>query len=196
MLPVPSEGITFVIGGGPSLKGFDFNKLDGYKIGANKAAIEAQCDCLVSMDSAYETRLRSEVEAFPGEVILAHVRPEGVSNRIPGAIYVKSVRNAGLSNDPSVVYGHNSGYAALNVAYLKGAKRIALLGFDMKMGDTKHFHSGYSWSKGAGNYKSWTRFFDHAAKILSAKGVEVINYIGPEGSALTQFPTRPLEELQ
>lgn len=43
-------------------------------------------------------------------------------------------RNApGLSTDPSVIHhGHGSGYTLLNLAYLMGAERIVLLGYDMK----------------------------------------------------------------
>lgn len=178
------------------MKGFDFSYLDGYKIGANKSAIVANCDCLVSIDRAYAERSTKEVREFRGEVILGYGRPDLVKGKLPNATYVKWNRAKGLSNNPEVIHGLNSGYAALNVAYLKGAKSIALLGFDMKMGSTKHFHEGYSWDSGAGNYKAWATLFDDAAKILGAKGIEVFNYVGPEGSALGQFPTRPLEELQ
>jgi len=188
--------VTYVIGGGPSLKGFDFSKLDGYKIGANKSAIVAKCDCMVSVDKTYAERSFKDIKEFEGEVILGYGRPTHVKNRIPNVTYVKWNRARGLSNDPEVINGLNSGYAALNVAYQKGAKNIALLGFDMKMGDTKHFHEGYSWDSGSGNYKAWAKLFDDAKTVLDRSGVEVINYVGPQGSALYQFPTRPLEEIQ
>lgn len=190
-----NQGITYVIGGGPSLKGFDFSKLNGYKIGANKSAILADCDCMVSIDRTYAERSAKEVREFKGEVILGYGRPDLVKGKLPNATYVKWNRDRGLSNNPEVVNGLNSGYAALNVAYLKGAKIIALLGFDMKMGETKHFHEGYSWDSGSGNYKAWAKLFDDAKIILDRNDVEVINYIGPKGSALYQFPTRPLEEI-
>lgn len=43
-------------------------------------------------------------------------------------------RNApGLSTDPTVIHhGHGSGYTLLNLAYLMGAERIVLLGYDLK----------------------------------------------------------------
>ena len=43
-------------------------------------------------------------------------------------------RNAsGLSSDPALIHhGHGSGYSLVNLAYLLGAKRIVLLGYDMK----------------------------------------------------------------
>jgi len=196
MLHLSSERIVYVIGGGPSLDGFDFSKLDGFKIGANRAAIVSKSDVLVSMDCTFEKRCRREIEEFDGEVILIHLRPELVKEKIKKAYYKKGNRSAGLSKDPEVVNGLNSGYAALNVAYQYGAKNIALLGFDMQTEGKKiHFHSEYTWQTGGGNYKSWTRFFDDAKRIFDRQGVTCTNYVGPNGSALTQFPTRPLEEL-
>lgn len=43
-------------------------------------------------------------------------------------------RNApGLSTDPAVIHhGHGSGYSLVNLAYLMGAERIVLLGYDLK----------------------------------------------------------------
>jgi hypothetical protein len=39
----------------------------------------------------------------------------------------------GLSNDPSYVHhGHGSGYTMMNLAYLMGAQRIVLLGYDLR----------------------------------------------------------------
>lgn len=43
-------------------------------------------------------------------------------------------RNApGLSADPTVIHhGHGSGFSMLNLAYLMGASRIVLIGYDLK----------------------------------------------------------------
>lgn len=39
----------------------------------------------------------------------------------------------GLSTDPDVIHhGHGSGYSLVSIAYLKGAERILLLGYDLK----------------------------------------------------------------
>lgn len=190
-----SKRVAYVIGGGPSLKGFDFSKLAGYKIGANKSALVANCDCLVSMDGQYARECYDELLGYPGEIILGLVRPEYENNKLPNATYVKSIRQRGLSKDPTVLYGLNSGYSAVDVAYKKGFTQINLLGFDMKMGETKHFHDGYHWANGAGNYSSWVGYFDDIKSVFTKEGITCINYVGPEGSALTQFETRPLSEL-
>ena len=49
-----------------------------------------------------------------------------------GINQLKSVAQPGLSRTQGVIHqGKNSGYQALNLAYLLGAKRILLLGYDM-----------------------------------------------------------------
>jgi len=189
-----SDDVVYVIGGGPSLSGFPFELLDGYSVGANKSAIIANCDALFTMDRNYANRAREEIVQFPGEKILG-LRHLGGHILIEDALYVQNDHRENLSTNPGLVRGLNSGYGALNVAFLKNAKHIRLLGFDMKMDKQKHFHSGYDWDRNPGNYVSWAKRFAGAKKQLDEAGVEVINYVGPEGSAIKCFPTRPLEEL-
>ena len=50
-----------------------------------------------------------------------------------GINYIGEVNEKGLSSDPGYVHhGHGSGYTQVNLAYLMGAERIALLGYDLK----------------------------------------------------------------
>jgi len=91
--------------------------------------------------------------------------------------------------------GGNSGYQAVHLAAHFGARRIVLLGFDMRMvGKRKHWfgdhirplHSG-------GNYGVWIRNFTSLAAVLKARGVDVVNCT--PGSALTCFRSAALEEV-
>jgi hypothetical protein len=55
-------------------------------------------------------------------------------------------KNRGISSDNTcVAWNNNSGAAAISIAAHAGAKRIFLLGFDMKLGDTanQHWHDIY-----------------------------------------------------
>lgn len=77
-----------------------------------------------------------------------------------------------------LVSGGNSGYMAVHLAVHLGAKRIILLGFDMKDGKNhrRHWfgsHGGKLNSRG--NYAGWRHAFDKFAKVLHQMGVEVIN---------------------
>lgn len=110
--------------------------------------------------------------------------------------WVKSEAKPGLSFEQGVIHtGANSGYQALNLAVLLGAKRIVLLGFDMrKVASQSHFfgdHPGKMNEKSP--YDVFIRNFSTTLPCLTTLGVEVINCT-PE-SALTCFPQRKLEEI-
>ena len=49
-----------------------------------------------------------------------------------GLHWIAEANRPGLSGDPALVHhGHGSGYSLLNLAYLMGATRIVLLGYDL-----------------------------------------------------------------
>lgn len=77
-----------------------------------------------------------------------------------------------------VVSGGNSGYMAIHLAAQLAAKRILLLGFDMKngRGGQRHCHADHPGrlnSRGA--FSGWLRAFEKLARVLPVHGVEVIN---------------------
>ena len=74
----------------------------------------------------------------------------------------------------------NSGYQAVNLAYLLGAKRIGLLGFDMRpKSGANHFHGdhrgGSLTNPNAQLYRRWIAGFSELHRLLEAEGVELIN---------------------
>lgn len=183
----------FVIGSGPSLKGFDFDKLPRHipRIGANKSAWLADCQSLVTLDRHFPRKCQAEIEVFNGEKIIAKSYDE--PSIIADATYVLRERGDGFS-ERGALRGYDSGFAALNLAYQRCKGRIALLGFDFKWDAGKsHFHDGYQDqnSKTPHMLERWAKAFD----VVKDK-VNCINFVGPKGSNVTAFPTRPLEELQ
>jgi hypothetical protein len=194
-MTIHTQHDCFVIGSGPSLEGFDFDRLPAaFRIGANKSAWLAKCDVLVSVDRRFHSEFRKQIEAFPGDKFMARAEDEP----IPGVTYAAYERGDGLSESISTLKGTNSGFAALNVAYILGYKRIGLLGFDFQWtGGKSHFHDGYTWQNKAAHrhLRTWARAFPKILPQLTAKGVEVINYVGPEGSGIDVFEKRPLCDL-
>lgn len=93
---------------------------------------------------------------------------------------------SGLGHD-CVHFGGNSGYQAINLAYLWGAKRIILLGFDCKPVNGKDHWFGQHDKRLTNTqpYQLWMNNFPKLAKDLLLQGVEVIN-CSPD-SALTCF---------
>jgi hypothetical protein len=131
---------------------------------------------------------------FAGEKWSSHA-PGGNDKRRHAERYglhlVAGVDAPGFSHDPSRIhYGLNSGYQALNLALLFGAKRIALVGFDMRAVDGRaHFFGAHGGGLRAPAFGLFVERFKAAARTVPA-GVDVINCT--PGSALTCFPTGEL----
>lgn len=102
----------------------------------------------------------------------------------------------GLSFVPGrICNGASSGYAAINLALQLGARRVVLLGFDMKPDDTgrTHFHEAHPTPTRPEVYGLMLKYFPTMTGELKARGLEVIN--ATPNSALTTFPQRTLSDL-
>lgn len=104
------------------------------------------------------------------------------------------------SNTPGLGKSHvhtqcNSGMAAINLAYLFGAKKIILLGFDMKLGPNgeKHHHADHPAPLVQGQqFGDWLHKAQFLARDLDVANIDVVNCT--PGSALTAFRLGKLEE--
>lgn len=105
---------------------------------------------------------------------------------------------AGLGKT-KIHFGSNSGYQAVNLAYLLGAKKIILLGYDMQTdGDQVHFFGKHPYHQRSGSpsnslMKDWCEKFVALARDLKLEGVEVIN--ATRKTALTAFDHQELESI-
>jgi hypothetical protein len=112
-----------------------------------------------------------------------------------GLNWVKGVNRLGLSKERWIHTNGNSGASAINLAYLFGARRILLLGFDMKLGPKgeKHHHPDHpSPMVQSQTFDDWIHKFDFLARDLKAAGCEVINCT--VDTALTCFPRSTVEK--
>lgn len=93
-------------------------------------------------------------------------------------------------------WGGNSGYQAINLAYLWGAARVVLMGYDMQRTEGKSHWFGDHPKGLSGNspYATWVQKFDRLSADLKSEGVEVIN--ATRETALTCFPRRPIEMIE
>ncbi|MPZ58445.1 MAG: hypothetical protein GEU91_18520 [Rhizobiales bacterium] len=110
-----------------------------------------------------------------------------------GLMLVRGRDAEGFSLDPSRIhYGSNSGFQAINLAILFGAKRIVLVGFDMRVNGTRHFFGDHpSPLLNSSDYVKWVPIFARAARMLPPE-IEIIN--ATPGSALTCFPMMDLAD--
>lgn len=107
------------------------------------------------------------------------------------AIQGKGANGLGLE---VIHHNQNSGAMAVNLAYLKGATRIILVGYDMKNTDGKaHFFGNHPHEWGSPNYAVYVQRFNYLATDLEREGVEVINC--SRETALHQFRRASLEEV-
>jgi hypothetical protein len=99
-----------------------------------------------------------------------------------------------LSMNPTTLcLGQNSGYQAINVAVLLGARKILLLGYDMQRGEdgARHWHEDHKIPT-PNFYPKFLKHFPTMIEPLAAAGVEVWNCT--RRTALDAFPKVSLED--
>lgn len=95
-----------------------------------------------------------------------------------GLIPLRTERRPGFSFDPAFVHeGTNSGFQALNLAILWGAREIYLLGYDMgRTGGKAHFFGDHPAAiRKPSPFDKFRAAFEAAAPSLPAAGVRVVN---------------------
>lgn len=195
----------FLLGGGPSLKGFDFNLIKNFPtIGVNKSFITYSTDILYAMDNCFYDMVTSESNqrkklyqqwlAFRGiKVFLRHSKKIGFA----GDIYVvTNLRSKVLSFNLShgIYGGNNSGFGALMLAIGLGCTRIGLLGYDLKIKKEgpkviTHWHGGYSRGNVntfQGKLDKFRKCFEEFAPTFAKQKIDVVNL--NLDSALKCFP--------
>jgi len=201
--PQPSWNTVYLIGGGPSLRGFDLQRLRAcVTVAVNDAILHAPwATALFSLDMNWMNRRREQIEQFAGLRYLAipavhtdNLQLEWTSDEVLWLRRVSGVPGLSTSSDTIYAGGGNSGFGALNLAYLMQVPRIVLLGYDLR-NSGQHWHEGYTW-RGCSNekmYQNWARMMDRAAPQLRARGVEVFN--ASPTSNLTEYPVVSLESI-
>lgn len=176
----------FIVGGGPSLKGFDFGRLGGERVVAvNKAFLDVPfADVVFGMDRSLLDLIivgrlgencRLDFEAFKGVKLWLDV--SGYSYP-PGVYSVHSAGKIGWTKSlrEGLYHGQNSGYGALNLALVLGADPIYLLGYDCSRGPAgeKNYHDGYPSGGNPEALNIFKRAFEAGAALLNG-GPRIVN---------------------
>lgn len=102
--------------------------------------------------------------------------------------------NDGLSLDAkTLLTGRNSGYQAVNLAVLAGARRVALLAYDMRFqGGKAHWFGDHPIKNVEAEFAAYARRFRTMVPQLRELGVQIFN-CSPI-SLIDAFPKATIEE--
>jgi hypothetical protein len=96
------------------------------------------------------------------------------------------------TTEGKVCTGYNSGFQALNLAYVQGARKAILLGFDYKDAGNHFFGKHPGQLDRASNMHKWVKFMHQAAPYMKMAGYEVVN--ATPNSAIQCFPFMRIED--
>jgi hypothetical protein len=182
------NGVIVCMASGPSLTQDDADycrgKADGVIVVNTTYKMAPWADALIASDVRWWQWHKGAPE-FKGlkYATSKHVKWSGVQ-------ILRNTGSKGLELDPSgLKHGINTGYRAVNLAFHFGAKRIILLGYDMKRGDgpkrLEHWHGDHP-------VPSRSQYPTFIMDPLKEHGVEVVNCT--PGSALECFPMADLRD--
>ena len=179
-----------IIGGGESLKDFDFSKLKNeLVIGVNRAYEVMPCTINYAMDNnlyhwitsgKLGQEAKKKFEDFKGIPVWL----DSAGYDYPKGIFILNKSNSHKSTyamKDGIKSGTNAGFGALNLAICLGANPIYLLGFDMegKEGKQVWWHDGYPDNQIDRVYESFIIDFKTVVPELKEKDIRVVN-LNPE----------------
>ena len=183
---------VFILGGGPSLRGFDFSRLAGRRVIAVNEAIKhyPAADLLYFWDDPWFRANEALVLARHG---LTATGSRAAAMQEPRLCYIQLDARAPLQRSAQAVRkGRSSGHTAVALAVACGAARAVLLGYDMRPVDGRsHFHDSYAMRDPDRMSGEWLPAFDGWCSGALAVGCEIVN--ATPGSALTEFPMVDLD---
>lgn len=170
-----------VVGTGPSMKGFDFSKLQGlgYILAVKEAVWDLPfADACFGLDLGWMRRKQDDLRKLKMPLYLSV--PEGGKyheQHIENAIYIRRLRRAdSFSEDPRYIEsGGNSGFGAINLAFLKRAKLIFAFGYDYQ--GAHYCAERYTHLPKDHNRRylpRWGRAFHRVARQMTDSGVKMI----------------------
>ena len=185
--------IAVVCASGPSLTREDIEASRGCRVVVTNESwrLAPRADVLYGCDYQWWKR-NGGVPEFRGRKFC---QKKSAAREGWGIEWVQSVKRDVLfvDDEKRIGWGGNSGFQALNLAIQFGARRIALLGFDMRIDRGLHWHEDHEGENPLPeNVERWRKVLDGQAGWLRKNGVEVINCTS--GSALTAYPVMAIAE--
>jgi hypothetical protein len=158
---------VLIVASGPS--GASLTIPETVKVIAVNGAIDglARADYWFTLDPSPVNCARMQAPK-PGTTYLCACGPQqAMTQRKTSTIFLKRTPGRGISTKPDQIFSGNSGFGALQVAFLLGAKRIGIIGVDAN--EEPYWH-GPGQSK---SLKQLPNTFASAVPQLMRTGVEV-----------------------
>jgi len=189
---------AFILGGGPSINNVDFSLLKDQRcIAVNNAGfLWPGIDVLYFGDFKWGARYKEQVKRTFGGLVITSCHRK-LYDASGWAKKINRLRPSGIEDTPGYIsWNGNSGLSAINLAYHFGAKRIVLVGFDMRpVNGEKNFHREYvGWENTPKDiHQKYLKHIPAIAADAQKLGLEILN--ATPGSAITQFKQTTIEEI-
>ena len=198
VIPLPdlSGEDVFLIGGGASLKSFDFDRLKPLNtIGCNQAfklGSEICHICTFGDFKFWQTYEKELAETYGGWVVSNYTTPT-----TPPWLKFYHRQQEGLGKGNILGWNFNTGAMAINLALVLGAARVFLLGFDLKpTGDRTHWHNYTMAVIRDTHYARFKEGFGYVRRDLPKMFPNrVVLNVTDGASALKVFPTIRMEDV-
>jgi len=194
-----------IVGGGPSLVGFDFERLRGAHVLAVKGSIFdiPWADAGFGLDMPRYHEWRDKLANVQSRVYWAVPEDQLQKTGAPpskNVTFLKRLPGENLSDDPSEIYGGGtSGFGAVQICLHKHAKTIVLFGYDYDGAYDAHTgfrhndqHYGKKRAQNFANWEAWARHFSIYIPYLNDNGIRVVNAC--PASAITCFQKVTLDD--
>lgn len=202
--PYWDDGIpTVIVGTSPSLSGFNFERLRPFHVLAVKAAIFdiPFADAGFGLDWPRYLEWKERFASVPFPVYWAISEDRDKTVEVPvlssNIILIRRLDPIALSSNPEFINaGGTSGFAALNLALLKRATKIILLGYDYCSNKNDWHYNEHHYEKRRSQnspcWKVWAGYYDRIKGNLEELGINVVN-ASPK-SWIEAFPKRTIDD--
>lgn len=173
-----------VIGGGPSLLDFDFERLRGAHVIAIKRKIFdiPWADAGFGMDMARFMEWRHRLASVQSRIYWAITEDQVESPPAKNITFLKRLDGQDVSENPGEIYcGRISSFGALQVCIHKRAREIVLFGFDYDGtydAGWPHFNEPFNDKRRAQGAKHWAEWAEHFSVYvphLRSRNISVLN---------------------
>ena len=216
VLPLWENGTAVLIGGGPSLTivqvervraAYESGRVSGVLAVNDAYRVAPWADVCYFADSQWWEwhHEKPDFRDFLGQKCSIQHSGDNIKD---DTVHILRSANTAANGSPShqgfglslerdrIVTGRHSGFQALNLAVLAGAKDVILLGYDARepgVDGRTHWFGEHPTAEPVAVYAEYRMAFSKAEHLLLAAGVKVLNC--SPGSAINSFPKVDLEQV-